>query len=327
MNIQKYIILVAALLIAACGTEKKTTAKTPEASNMLYLATSGASEKQIPIRDSGVTGFSTPESVAVHNDKVYVANLGGQPGESKGAGFFTRFSLDGTQVEKLFVGKLDDPKGFGFLNDDLMVVSDHPSVKLLNVATGEVVAVLQIAGAGFLNDVAVINQNTVALSDTQKGTVYRITLSPNLDSFVQATPITGLNGVLNGINGITYVAELNKLFLVDSTFGGQPAKGNIYDFQFTADDFSAGTLSAPWLSEPLGNGKLDGIAYVKGKIVVSEWDTGFYIFDANTKQFVSKGEGVNSVADFGVYKDRIWFPEFINNKVYSVTLPRALRSQ
>lgn len=326
MNVQKYIILVATLLTAACGTGKKTAGKTQAASNMLYLATSGASEKQIPILDSGVTEFSTPESVAVHNNMVYVANIGGQPGESKGAGFFTRFSLDGKQVEKLFVGKLDDPKGFAFLNDDIMVVSDHPSVKLLNVATGEVIATLTIAGAGYLNDVAVINKETVVLSDTVSGTLYRITLSPNLDSIVQVIPITGLNAELNGITGITYVAELNKLFLVDSIFGGQPAKGNIYDFQFTANDFSAGTLSAPWLSEPLGGGKLDGIAYVKGKVIVSDWDTGFYIFDANTKQLLSKGTGVNSVADFSVYNNKIWFPEFFNNKVYSVGLPRALRS-
>ncbi|SFB83627.1 hypothetical protein SAMN02745150_01011 [Brevinema andersonii] len=323
MNVQKYIILVAALLTSACGTGKKTQ----QSCRPRYLATSGASEKQILIVDSGVTEFSTPESVAIHNNMVYVANLGGQPRKSKRAGFFTRFAFDGTQVEKLFVGKLDDPKGFAFLNDDVMVVSDHPSVKLLNVATGKVITTFNIADASFLNDVAVINKETIVLSDTGSGTLYRITLSPNLDSIVQVIPITGLNATLNGINGITYDAESNKLFLVDSTFGGQPAKGNIYDFQFTTDDFSVGTLSAPWLSEPLGGGKLDGIAYVKGYVIVSDWDTGFYIFDANTKQLVSKGTGVNSAADFSVYKDKIWFPEFLNNKVYFVRLPRELRSK
>ena len=329
---KKHFITLAALSLAfitACGQKEAVTAVKEVAVTTENLATvsinDGTTTVEANVSTYAIDGLSTPESVVVRNGAMYVANIGGNPFESAGKGFIAEYKNNATK--KLFLGLLDDPKGFAFLDNDTIIVSDHPNVKILKISTGKVVATLPIDAPGFMNDIVLLDKTTALLSDTGKGLVHKISISADMTSLSYVT-VAGINE--NGINGMAFDQKTKTLYFVTSTFGGDATRGHIFQATLNADYTTASALTK-WNTEQLGAGGLDGLALVNGKLVVSDWGVGgannmahLYVFNADRSLAITVNGMISGVADITVVNGIVYLPEFTRSQVSSVDLKKYL---
>ena len=99
-----------------------------------------------------VEGLIAPESVKLRNGKLYIANLGDP--NAPGDGFIIVANEDGSNPQKLFEGQLDSPKGFSFINDDIIIIPDQindssmiGNLVLANVKENKIITKLPIEGS------------------------------------------------------------------------------------------------------------------------------------------------------------------------------------
>ncbi len=310
-------------MIVSCGEPQAQSTK-----KVSFIK--GSVTNTLAVNDLPIDGLVTPESVSFHKGVIYVSSIGGNPMESPKKGFFTL--REKNQTTYLFEGLLDDPKGFAFLDDDTIIVSDHPTVKILKISTGAVVATLPIDAPGFMNDLVAIDANTFLVSDTGKGLLYKVLVN-NEKTSLSYTPVTGITE--NGINGLIYDAPSLTLYFVTSTFGGDATRGHIFEAKLN-EDFSAVTSLVKWDTPQIGAGGLDGLDLMLAKnktyLVVSDWGTGaengakIFGYDLATKTLSFTIEGdITAVADIDINKKNVLFmPEFTQNRITTINLSKAL---
>jgi len=197
------------------------------------------------------------------------------------------------------------------------MVSDHPSVKLLQVSKEKVSDTVEITNAGFLNDIEKIDDTTAILSDTGTGSAYKTSYDKNK---ISATKI-------NGINGLSYDKNRNILYFVSSTFGGDAKGGQIYEAKLNENHDKVSVTI--WNKKQIGAGGLDGLALLpNNKLLISDWgkdgatkNSKFYMYDIKSKKIELIISGNTSVADFSVYENTVYFPEFNQNAVKKIDLP------
>ncbi len=320
MNRKIMISLLCACFLTACDNNE-TKPISIEKTTMATTA-SGASST-LPIFDT-FTGLSTPESVTLANNKVYISNLGGNPGNSMGLGFLN-------QNDIRFISELDDPKGMAVIeNGRFGVLSDNPNVKLINLTTGEIVHTLPISGAQFLNDAVTLSDTEVLISDTATGNIHKISIIDN-ELVYAGVLITAdqLNG--NGINGLAYDPLGRILYMVTSAFGGDEMQGHIYQAQLTDSLALAGDIES-WSSQKLGNGNLDGLVLKGNNLIISDWESDtqparIFIYAIDTKQEISRLEGnFYSPADITLNPTTnvLLIPQFTKNIVSEVDISSLL---
>jgi hypothetical protein len=162
----------------------------------------------------------------------------------------------------------------------------------------------------FLNDLAVIDANTLVVSATDIGKVYEISLdgTPRFEVFLDDLP---------GVNGLYYDAEFRRLFAV--SFG----YGDGFNGGLSVISLAHGKGVLQDLTGPVG--ALDGVALLPdGRVVFSDWvaydKTGVirtYDLDTKTLSELKLSDEVRGPADF--YYDgasnRLWLPSMIEGKV------------
>lgn len=118
-------------------------------------------------------GLQTPESV-LHDaqaDVYLVSNINGSPLEKDDNGFISRLGPDGTvQTLKWIDGARPDvtlhaPKGMA-IKADTLFVADIDAVRVFDRASGAPIGTRSVAGATFLNDVAVGPDGRVYVTDS-----------------------------------------------------------------------------------------------------------------------------------------------------------------
>ncbi len=117
--------------------------------------------------------LDVPESVMYDEGRgvLYVSNIAGKSDVKDAQGFISRLGLDG-RIESLYwVRGLDAPKGMGIAHGTLYV-TDIDRVHAIDIATGKIVQTREVAGAKFLNDIAVDVQGRVYISDMQTGKIH-----------------------------------------------------------------------------------------------------------------------------------------------------------
>lgn len=305
-------VIISAILFAISCSNNNADKTTTEAAKI-----EPAKKEAVNIN---VEGLIAPESVKLRNGKLYIANLGDP--NAPGDGFIIVANEDGSNPQKLFEGQLDSPKGFSFINDDIIIIPDQindssmiGNLVLANVKENKIITKLPIEGSKFLNDTAVIDSNTVALTDTGASAVHFIKVDNNsaLSITSSVTGIVGANGILLD-NGLLYIAG--------STFGGDANGGDIYTLN------TDGTGLTKWTAQRLGAGALDGIAINNGKLYVSDWGENMannnaciYVFDLNTKEQLEKIEGsLSGVADIDLVNNVIYIPELSTSLIKKVQL-------
>lgn len=314
-----------AALILSAGALFAQDAKTGPSSTIVVSGDKKPKGLALNAERIKVPGLMMPESVAARKGKLYIANVGGAPMKSPKQGFFIIADLNGANSKVLFKGMLDDPKGFGFFDDNTVIISDHPSVKVLDIKNEKILAEIAVPKAGFLNDIVVLDKNNALLSDSGTGTVHLLTYKGGK---LTLSPIKGLQGTVSGVNGLDFAN--NKLYLVTSTLGGNPKEGNIYTFTFTKG-WTEGTLSKPWFDKQFGGGALDGIHFTNGHLLVSDWGKGgtktsaaIYAVNEAEKKIAYGTGGRSSIADFGFSEDEwIYFPEMLENSIIKIHNPVA----
>jgi len=264
--------------------------------------------------------LNTPESVMIHNGMLYISNLG-DPNKA-GDGFIVQANLDGSDAKKLFENQLDSPKGFTFISDNLIVISDQVSsgaiegnVVLANIENGEIISRITIEDSKFLNDIAFIDKKTVALTDTGASKVYTININNDKMKYKE------IADDIIGANGIVYSDKM--LYIAGSTFGSGSNGGNLYIMN------TKGGKKKTLTKEPIGTSGLDGIDIIGDMLYVSDWGGGadnkaiIYIFDLKKNRVVSRMKGtLTSISDFDIYDDFIWAPELSKDNVRKIKIPK-----
>ena len=150
------VALVGALLLAACGGERKPGDADTVAADT--AAPRGPSATPVATVDS----LDAPEAVRWDPDLNlwWVANINGNPSGKDNNGYISRISADGTVDSLRFVAggrnkvTLNAPKGMVIVADTLWV-ADIDAVRGFHRKTGEPVASIRVPGAAFLNDITV----------------------------------------------------------------------------------------------------------------------------------------------------------------------------
>lgn len=257
---------------------------------LVLLALPAAAAAQLKVvSDTTLTGFTHPESVGcdAKNKAIYVSEFGSKlaPLDKDGAGYISKWTLDGKLVEKNFLPgdrgeKLNKPKGI-WVQGNRLWTTDIDSAWVFDLKTkrGRRVA---IPGIQFANDPAV-RGNALYVTDNRGDQLFRIEPADFLHLKGEPKISTVFSGAKVNPNGIW------------------PAKSGLVVVGFASADepraiYRVGKKTRA-LSEPIG--RLDGVLELKdGSLLVTDWNSGS-LFQWSKKMGMHKlAEGFKGPADF-----------------------------
>ncbi len=261
-----------------------------------------------------VEGFSSPESVTTDGTYFYVSNVGKElkPMDKDGDGYISRLSAKGKVLDAQFISGLNAPKGMT-VNEGILYVADIDKVKGFSVSNGKQVFDLDFSaqGTSFLNDMTVVDENTLLVSSTDIGAVYEISLNPvpSLRKIDSNVDLVAANGIyFDRQSGTLYVATYGSNNQSNGFIGKGKLENGKLDFQKI---YNVGGL-------------YDGIAVNDGKVYFSDWVT--YEKKGVLKEFdLASGktvtldlpEKIGGPADFYLDKDnkKLWIPMMMENSL------------
>ncbi len=134
----------------------------------------------------------SPESVAYDSKRnvLYVSNF-----RNDGHEFLSKIGMDGEILDLEWVVGLDRPTGVRIHNDKLYVV-DRAGVAEIDIDAGKIVRRFPIAEPGFLNDLAFDDAGALYVTDSRKGSVYRIANDGTMEVWLSEGSLPGVNGIL-----------------------------------------------------------------------------------------------------------------------------------
>lgn len=162
--------LCASLLLTACGGSQ--TPADPPAAEAHDPATHAA---PLAAGWTVTEGIDTPESAYVDPSSgfIFVSQIAGMPDGRDGNGRIVKLGGDGQVVSSTWVTGLNAPKGLRSHNGTLWT-ADLDEIVGIDIATGAIQSRITIAGALFLNDVAVGQDGTVYVSDMMANRIHAI---------------------------------------------------------------------------------------------------------------------------------------------------------
>ena len=247
-----------------------------------------------------IGGFSSPESVvyAPEFKRYFVSNVGEklEPFAKDSDGFISMLDKDGAIVERKYLPKdnvLHAPKGMAVIGNTLYV-ADIDMLIGFDLSTREKTFEMDFSGEKtvFLNDLAVLDENTLALSASDTGKVFMVSIKEKSYAILA-------EGIA-GPNGLYYDAGSKRLFVVG--FGeGSKANGEAGFINLRERDAEPVYEK---LTGPIG--ALDGVALLPGaRLVFSDWVSFekpgvLRVYDLDKKELstVKLSEDVRGPADF-----------------------------
>lgn len=257
-------------------------------------------------------GLQTPESVVYweEQDVYLVSNINGGPLDRDDNGFISRISPNGSVESLRWIDgaseavELNAPKGMG-ISAGKLYVTDMDRVRVFELSSGAETPAIEVAGATFLNDIAVSSNGDVFVSDTglklgeqglaPSGTdaIYRIAPEGALSTVVAESALGLPNGLSATPTGVTVVTWSGKIYSVG------------------LDGVRSEEVSAP-------AAQLDGVEELPdGRLVMSSWEgKGLYV-GAPTGPFEFLLEDLNAPADIGYDTKRgaLLIPLFEDNAI------------
>lgn len=234
----------------------------------LILVLPASALAQAPSDGHTIEGLDHPESVAKANDgkTFYAANIGEDmaPSKKDGDGSIARLSADGSVEDAQYLpssssdATLHAPKGTVVI-DGRLYTADIDRVVGFNLEKRSKITEISLKDKGvtFLNDITVVDDQTLFASGTNQGKIYRIDL--------EEKTVTTLDVDIPGVNGLKYSASEGELFAVN--FGGDQG-GQLWTLTVN-DDGSVEDTSSRMLVE---GGRFDGVVLrPNGKILISDW--------------------------------------------------------
>lgn len=267
--------------------------------------------------DTLLSTFTHPESVGCDpkNKAIYVSEFGSKlaPLEKDGAGYISKWSLDGKLIEKNFLPgdqgeKLNKPKGI-WVQGNRLWTTDIDSAWVFDLKTkkGRRVA---LPGAQFANDPA-LRGKSLYVTDNRTDQVYKVEPADFLNVKSEPKVSTVFKGAQVNPNGIW------------------PAKGGLVVVGFFAADqpraiYRIGKGGKPAaLSDPLG--RLDGVYELKdGSLLLTEWNSGSLAQWSKKLGMHKLAEGFKGPADFCVIaRDKgvtAYVPDLVQSQVRIIEL-------
>ena len=194
--------------------------------------------------------LDVPESVAFDPARrvLYVSSfVRAAPPGGASEGFVSRLALDGTILDREWVKGLRAPAGLAVRGDRLFAV-ERDGVAEIDIPTGTIAARHPVAGAVFLNDVAVAPDGALYVSDSGRHVIWRL-----------------VAGKVDVAAGGAEVRQPNGLLLD----GGKLLFGNTGDGCVKALDLASGLLAGVLR---VGDGIVDGLrSDGAGNLIVSLW--------------------------------------------------------
>jgi hypothetical protein len=264
-------------------------------------------------------GLQTPESIQhdVASDTYLVSNINGSPLDKADNGFIAKLSPEGQVITLKWIDgaasdvELNAPKGIGISNGKLYV-ADIDVIRTFDATTGKPGAQIKVAGAAFLNDVAVAPDGTVYVSDTglkagkdgslepnKKDAIYKVSPQGKLSTFAKGEKLGLPNGLFADATGL-WVATW---------------QGSLY--HMTPDGKQEAPLKAP-------GAQLDGLLQTaEGQVLFTSWETSTVYMGSTDGQFSPLLSDVKSPADIGYDSKRsqVLVPLFTENTIEIVKLP------
>ena len=264
-----------------------------------------------------IKGFSSPESVFVGKDFIFVSNIGEQPETlaKDNDGFISKLNKNGEIIEQKFATSLNAPKGMLELKDTIYVV-DIDRLVGFSVKNGKKVFEIEIKGSAFLNDIVALDFTTLLISDTGTGIIYQIDLkTKTYKEFVRLDLAK-----FGGGNGMLLSPKKDKLYVAyyhpDGKSGGVVASIEIASKKITTIYDKKGAY--------------DGIVFAKnGDLLVSDWGENFngkilrISTNANNKTKVQTLElpAMKGPADMFSDGTHLYIPKMLENEVVLIVLP------
>jgi len=275
------------------------------------LATSITVEKTIP-------GFSSPESVVVSGDDVFVSNLGAklEPMEKDGDGFISKLDRQGNIKVLKWVDKLNAPKGLIAVNG-VLYVADIDRVLGYRQRDGKPVFELDLAASGskFLNAFARYDNRRLLLSATDLSKVFVIDLlSRSYRELKFDSPPSGPNGL----------KKLGPRLMVVEWGSDNQANGKVK--AYLLDGYTA-KLEKTW--EPSPAGYFDGVVSLgANRWLISNWvkfEPGglLQVLDTRDGKVSVANEKIPLAGPADLFLDdqnKLWVPGMLEGKVYRMNL-------
>ena len=119
--------------------------------------------------------FELPESVVYdsQNEVLYVSNITDHPFKKDGTGYISKIGLDGSIIEKKWIGKLNAPKGLTISKEKLFI-ADVDELVEVDIASGKITNKYKGYGSVCMNDVTADKYGNVYVGDTYTDTIYRL---------------------------------------------------------------------------------------------------------------------------------------------------------
>ncbi|MBU1665531.1 MAG: hypothetical protein KKG92_09030 [Gammaproteobacteria bacterium] len=265
-----------------------------------------------------IAGFSSPESVVVSGDDVFVSNLGIklEPMEKDGDGFISKLDRQGNIKVLRWADKLNAPKGLLAVNG-VLYVADIDRVLGFRQRDGKQVFELDLAasGAKFLNAFARYDNRRLLLSSTDLGKVFVIDLPGHRYGEIKFdTPPIGPNGL----------KKLGNRLIVVEWGSDNQANGKVKTYLL--DGFAA-KLEKTW--EPSPAGYFDGVVSLgANRWLISNWvkfePAGLlHVLDTRTGQISVANEKTPLSGPADLFLDdqgKLWVPGMMEGKVYRMSV-------
>lgn len=259
------------------------------------------------------SGLAAPESTYYDpsSKTIFISNISGEGTAKDGNGWIMQVGADGKVLAEKWAEGLNAPKGMRSKGGKLWV-SDIDRVLKFDVKTKKLEKTFDVAGAKFLNDVAIDANGNVYVSDTMTNKIHVIK-GDKVEVFIEGKEVEAPNGLLVGgpyLRVVTWGTGVKEDW-------SAKAPGVAYNINLK-------TKKKTPLLEPLG--QLDGIEVLNKKLggmVVSDWVKGnVYRTSKSLKPVETLLEGLKGAADIGYIADQnlLLVPEMGANKVTAYTV-------
>lgn len=208
-------------------------------------------------------GFEQPESALVDtaNKRIVVSNIVGNPGDADGNGYLTLLSLDGKVITRRWVDGMDAPKGMA-ISGGKLYAADITKIRVVDLASGKLVADIDVPGAVFLNDMTADASGKVYVTDMLADTIYRID-GDKPELFVKDSLLASPNGVF---------ADGERLIVASWGKGIKPDFSTAEPGGLLAVDLASSKVTP--LSGARNFADLDGVVAIRDTIYATAYMTG-----------------------------------------------------